>query len=385
MATQDAGQVAMETLERQWYNTIVEGLGLDRGMFQLLRPTTPLGATSDTLWVYFDNIPPLSLANNFAASGGNNFYKDYRAVVGQLVTPSTIEFEEIIGDSKAAWEAYVEKLPPLPNIEEELAKIFSEWAFRHGHADIAAAGATALESFANNGILRAQRAVKDEKAFLNGIPNYSGTIAALRGAIARSEGPSILFDSASAQTKAESAWARGSVSGLIDFFNGGGSASFAQMSAHAASSHIVAKVNFKHALTFSSTPGGWYSSAALGAAYATADNTVWKPSGTPNWESTFGSKGNMPRFTASLIVVDGIEMTLESDAAFSSAQRQEIEAHASVGFWPFFSAHAAGGMSSSASFDSEGRMTVKNTNPAGNPVVFGANVLSAAAYLASQK
>ncbi len=382
MPAPDGGQTAMEELERQWYNAVVTGLGLDMSTFQLVRPTVPLGATSDSLWAYFNNIPPLSLTNNFANSGANRFYDDYRGVVGRLIAPGLTEFENNLGDAASEWKAYINKFMPIPDLKE-WPKIFTSWAMANGHEGIAMQGASELESINNNAILRAQTAVQNEKEFIAGVPNFSGTIAALRAAIPRAEEHAVTLDTSNASSKTENAWAKGSVSGMIDFFNGGGSASFAVMSAQAASAQLKAKARFQHAMTFRADPGSWYSSAALSVAYAKSDNYTWKV-GTPDWNSTFGEKGSMQRIATSLVVVDGIEMTIESAASFSSAQQQEIEAHASVGFWPFFSAHASGGAGKDVQFTSDGKMTVKSGLPAGNPVVFGANVMSAAAYIGSQ-
>lgn len=382
MPTPDGGQVAMEELERQWYNSVVAGLGLEASTFQLLRPTVPLGATSDTLWEYFNNIPPLSLTNNFANSGGSHFYTNYRGVVAQLQAPGLSEFENFLGDSLKEWNTYLSKLSPRPKLSE-LPEAFTEWAMTSGHAGIAVQGANELRSFSNNPILNAQTAALNESEFLGAVPNFSGTIASLRAAIQRAEAHTISFNSETAKSDTSKAWAKGSVSGMIDFFNAGGSASFARMSAQAAAAQMAVKAKFLHVMTFRAGPGSWYSSAALSAAYAKSDNYTWKV-GTPNWESTFGPAGSLQRFATSLVVVDGIEMTLESQATFDSAQRQEIEAHASAGFWPFFSAHASGGADKEVTFTSDGKMTVTSGLPAGNPVVFGLNVMPAAAYIGAQ-
>jgi hypothetical protein len=383
MSDPDTGQLAMEALERQWYNTVVVGLGRDPNTFQLLRPTTPLGATSDKLWAYFNNIPPRSLTNNFTYSGGNRFYDNYRAVVSQLLAPGLVEFENYLGDAAPKWNAYLKELKPAPELRK-LSQIFEEWAMLNGYVGIAAQGANELAALANNPVIRAQRAAADEKEFIGGVPNFSGGIDTLRAAVFRASKSSFQFDNRTAKSDASKTWAQGSVSGVFDFFNGGASARFAEMSARALTSQLTVKVQFEHLTTFGAGPGSWYSSAALSTAYNKADNYTWRVGGTPDWQSTFGPSGNLLRFVASLVVADGLSLTLESGASFDRAEQQEIKAHASAGFWPFFSAQASGGHETQANFSSDGRMVVKSETVAGNPFVFGVNVLPVAAYIAAQ-
>jgi hypothetical protein len=380
MPTPDSGQAAMEELERQWYTTVVAGLGLDADSFQLLRPTTPLGDTSDKLWAYFNNIPPLSLSSHFADSGGNHFYDDYRDVVHQLIPSGMSAFNKLLADHLEGWEKFLSERKPEPDVKE-LPELFKKWAPMHGCTTIAVQGVSELESAANGGIARAQSAVRDTKEFKNGVPNFSETIEALREAIEGAERRSFRFDSKSAQSNVEHTWAKGSVSGLFDFFSGGASGSFSLLSTKATSAQIIAKVDLEHVLTFRASPGAWYNSAALVAAYAKDDNNTWKH-GLPDWESTFGTKGAMQRFATSLVVVDGIKMALETGAQFSTEEQKEITARASAGFWPFFSASASGGFSGDPKFDTNGKMKVESSSPGGNPVVFGVNVTPVAAYIA---
>jgi hypothetical protein len=145
---------------------------------------------------------------------------------------------------------------------------------------------------------------------------------------------------------------------------------------------VTVKGGFKHVLTFSADPGSWYNSSALGAAYHTQDNTLWQH-GTPSWDSTFGSKGNMLWFTSSLVVADGIDMTIHSEAALSTEEQTEIKANLSVGIWPFFSLGSSGGYTHDVSYSSSGAATIHISNPAGNPVVLGGNVEPVASYLSS--
>lgn len=374
----DSGAQAMQSLQDQWYNTLVAGLGLDASTFQIAQPSTPLGDTSDVLWATFNNIPPLSLTAQFTASGGNRFYDDYAAVVSQLISQGDGAFRRDLGDQYGAWMSYVLSLSPLP-APDQLPKTFMTWAMLHC-PDIAAQGANDLAAALNSAIYQAQLAVADKTGFIKGVPVFSRTIADLRNAVPQAEARSVTFDSTTASSDVTHTWAKAEASGMYDFFSGSVGGGYDQLSQKAATSEVSVTANFSHVLTFSADPGTWYVSSALAAAHATPDNTMWKH-GTPSWDTTFGADGNMLRFATSIVVVDGIAATITSEATYSESEQQEITASASVGIWPFFSFGGEGGHTTSTSFDSEGSMTVTVSNPAGNPVVLGVNVVPVDAYL----
>jgi hypothetical protein len=369
--TTDSGAKAMETLQSQWYNTLVAGLNLDADRFQLAQPTAPLGNTSDLLWSYFNNIPPLSLTGHFATSGGNRFYDAYKAVLSQLSSQGDGSFQKDLGDNYKAWLDYVTKLNPLPKLED-LPETFRSWA-TITCPSVAQTGASDLAAALIDPIYQAQVAIRNTAGFMNGVPNYSQTIADLRGAIPQASSETVTFDSSTASSDTSHTWAKGEVEGMYEFFSASAGGSYDQVSKKAATSAVTVDASFGHVLTFSAGPGPWYVSSALAAAHATKDNTLWKH-GTPNWASTFADGGNMLRFTTGLIVVDGIDATITSEATYDSSDQQTIKAQASVGVWPFFSFGASGGHSTATSFDSSGRMTVKVVNPPGNPCVLGVNV-----------
>jgi hypothetical protein len=377
----DSGAAAMQNLQDQWYNALTAGLGLDASRFQLAQPSTPLGDTSDVLWAYFNNIPPLSLTSQFAASGGNRFYDDYRGVVSQLQSQGDGAFRRDLGDSYGLWMTYVSALNPLPTIEELPTK-FRQWAMIH-NPDIAQKGANDLAAALNDPIYRAQIAAGNTSGFVNGVPVFSRTIADLRGAIPQGEARSVDFDSTSASSDVSHTWAKAEVSGLYDFFSGSAGGGYDQLSQKATGSELTVQASFHNVISFSADPGPWYVSAALSAAYNTTDNTLWRH-GTPSWQSTFGPTGNMQRFATGLVVVDGIDAVITSSASYSDSEQQEITASASVGIWPFFSFGGEGGHTTATSFDSSGSMTVTVSNPPGNPMVLGVNVEPVATYLGGE-
>lgn len=390
MANTDSGQQAMSTLQDQWYNAVIAGLGLSPGSFQLVQPMVPLGASSVQLWSYFNCLPPLSLTNNNVTGGGNLFYSNYAGVISQLMPPNNSELQFALGDSYGAYTTFVNSLnpPAYTMAPADLTKAIIFWANTNNIPN-GAQIANLTISAQNNAITQAQSSVSNPQFLYPtgtpppaGYPVFSQTIAQLQAALQRAPSAAIHFDSDTESSTLTNTWAEGSVGGMYDLFWGNASGGASQINQMAASSHIVVDASFKSALTFAANPGGWYNSSALGTAYSVQDNTIWQH-GTPSWQSTFGPSGNMQRFTTSVVVVDGISITMTSDAAYSSSDQKQIQAQAKTGFWPFFSIEASGGYSSSVSFNSSGQMSSTITSPAGNPAVFGVNVTPVAAYLGS--
>lgn len=379
----DAGGQVTQTLQSKWYNIVTTALGADPTQFLLLQPSPPLGNTSDLLWAYFNNMPPRSLTASFNPSGGNQLYSDYRAVISQLNSQAGSTFKQDLGDYFTKWQTYLQGLNPMPTIEE-LPNVFQSWALVNANPRVAQLGATDLRNVSNDPIYRASLAVQDQSRFMNGVPNFSQTIEDLRSAIPSASSYSLNFDTATAQSNVQNTWAQGNIDGFYDLFSGSASSQYSALATKFAGSEVTIAGSFAHALRFVATPGSWYSAAALHSAYATSDNTMWQH-GTPNWDTTFGPSGNMQYFTASLVVVDGIDLTITSSASYSSDEQKEVQANMSVGFWPFFSMGGSGGYSSSATFNDKGQMQVRITNPPGNPVVLGANVVSAAQFLGSNQ
>lgn len=374
----DSGAQVMATLQSQWYNAVVAGLGLDPSRFQLAQPSAPLGDTSDQLWAYFNNIPPLSLTSQFATSGGNRFHDDYVAVVSQLQSQGDGALQRDLGDQYGAWMKYVTSLSPLPT-PELLPGTFRTWASVYAPG-VAQKGATDLAAALNDPIYQAQLAAADKTGFINGVPPFSATIADLRAAIPQGEARTIAFDSSTASSDVSHTWASAEASGLYEFFSGSAGGSYDQLSQKATGSTLKVQAAFHNVVTFAAFPGPWYVSSALASAYNTQDNTLWRH-GTPSPDSTFGPSGNMLRFGSSIVVVDGIDATITSTASYSESDQQTIKANASVGIWPFFSFGGEGGHSTDTSFDSNGSMTVTVSNPPGNPVVLGVNVEPVATFL----
>lgn len=387
----DPAQQAMQTLTAQWYNAVTTQCGLDPDTFQLVQGSAPLGTTSEMLWNVFDAVPPASVSNYFNPSQLNSFAADYGAVIANLKPQNAARFVSDMGDYYSAWLAYLKTSPTIP--AGGMIELFSNWANMNipdpGQAQQCITDwqqvsqgtvPAAIQMWLNSGGAGATKA-------------YNATIAQLNQAMASSPSKSVTMNSQTASSDVSHTWAEGSVGGAFDFFSGSASASYDQLTTALASAGVTISATFQRLVTFPGAPLSrpssdpilsqykpWFSSAALNLAYQNNNNIVWNNT-PPSWQDTFGPNGNMKRTCSALVVVDGIDLTMTSNVAFSSSEQQQFQAAAEAGFWPFFSASASGGWSNSSSFDASGNVTVKSSSALGNPTVLGAIVTPISAVM----
>ncbi|MFT6502428.1 MAG: hypothetical protein ACJASQ_002554 [Crocinitomicaceae bacterium] len=372
-----------QTLQDGWYNGIVSGLGLSSSTFQILQPNPPIIEQSgDTvLWGYFNNIPPFSLTQQFAASGGNQFYSDYRALMSALEPSSSVDPETVIGQpAYDEWVAYVRGLSVFPSANQ-YPVMFRNWALLNAPG-VANAGASAYAQVLLDPILTAQNVLLLSYTDENGLPEdpdwnlgYSDLVNQLKAA------PSTQFDfdSTTENSDVSSSWTKGGNTGFFGLW--GGSSSKSSISESFSENQVQVKSTIGHILTFSCTPGNWYNSGAIGLAFSSETGVPWSPNSAINWNNTFGDKGNMQRFAANIIVVADMDITITSDAVYSTSEQTEVHNNSHAGMWPFYSSGGGSSSSTSAKFSSEGHMTVSIQTDPVTPTVIGVNVLSAAEYL----
>ncbi|HEX7153606.1 MAG TPA: hypothetical protein VF618_19110 [Thermoanaerobaculia bacterium] len=366
-----------DTLQAQWYNTLTASLGLSPQRFQLLQPSAPLGTTSDALWAYFNDLPPDTISSA-VQSGGDQFYSTYEAVVNQLLSQGGNRVRAALGDSYAPWETFIKANPLAAG--QTIVSVFRTWAMTNA-PDKTGPGSVALLSVQNDPIFLAQTAVTNTSGFINNTPNFSRTIDDLTAALQSAPSVSISFDSSTASSDISSTWSAHSSGIFFGAYSGDSSES--TFSLKASSARFTVSGTYKSVLTFQADPGSWYSSAALGNAYSQPDNTLWSH-GTPSWLTTFGPNGNMLHFTGSIVVVDGVDLTITSYASYNSDEQDHYRSHSSGGFWPFYSTSSTYTRDSDVSFASNGSLTVRVSSPAGNPLVLGVNAVPARQYLLGQ-
>jgi hypothetical protein len=370
-------------LQNGFYNALSQGLGFPPGSaFQIAQPSPPLVAgphQNQAVWNYFNLIPPFSLTNNYVQSGGNQFFSDYSGLLSvPQGAPNT--FQQDVGPAcYAAWNAYAATLPLTVTLNM-LPAVFQRWAALNGYMSVANKGANDLAAMVLDPITAAQLAILPYSgATPTNLPNWDVGYADLVQMLAAAPSRSFNFNSSTSSSNVSNTWCNGSQSAFFGVWSNSSSSS--SQSQTFASAGVTVTASLQHATTFTAVPGGWYSSAAMGDAFSNQSGAPWT-SGPINWKNTFDSTtGNMARFAASLVVVSGMYVQVESAASFSEADQTAISNHSSGGMWPFYSSNSDSGTNTSASFNNQGNMTVIITSQPGVPVVIGAIVEPVASYL----
>jgi hypothetical protein len=364
-------------LQNGWYNGLLQGLGQNAKSFQVIQPAPPIAsgaAANATFWSYFNNIPPLSLTQQFTPSGGNQFYSNYRALMSALMPTRTVNVQGDIGEENfKAWQKYVLNLatPPTTN---QLPTIFRNWAMIFA-PQVANIGSSDYASISLDPIATAQNELLLIYTDLNQLPkpfnwalNYNDMVTQLNA----SPSLNFSFDSATMNTDVSKSWTKGGNSGFFGLW--GGSTTQTSLSEQFASSRVKVAASFDNILVFSNTPGLWYNSAAMALAFTNKTGNPWGQSSI-NWDNTFGTNGNMQRFAANLVIASGMSISVTSDASYSTLDQQTITSSGHAGFWPFYSGSSGSSTTNTVTFNEQGQMTINTSSVKGVPIVLGVNVL----------
>lgn len=359
-------------VQNGFYNALCQGLGLSTSTFQILQPSPPLltGAGADAfLWGYFNNIPPFSLTQNYIASGGSQFFSNYQGLISALKAPPS-SFESDIGpDAVRDWRQYLRSLSPHP-AANQLPDLFFNWALIE-YPEVADTGSADLSALLLDPISSAGLALQPYRGHL---PDWSLSYNDLLQLLPSAPSVSFTFSSSQMSSDVSTTWTGGDNSGFFGLW--GGSNSTSTESSQFAASSITIDASFAHVLTFQASPGVWYTSSAMGDAYSHQSGPPWNPQSTITWQNTFDRlNGNLARFMVSLIVVDTMNITIQSDGIYGGDFQQAVQNNKSAGLWPFYTSDSSGGAFTTAQFDDQGHMTVKVNTAANIPVVIGGNVL----------
>jgi hypothetical protein len=365
----------MVALQNRWYNALVGALTRDPSMFQLVQPSGPMSPTDQALWAYLDVIPPASLTFNRSLPGAGQFFTEYAPMVSQIQFPQTA-FEQDIGEQNyRSWSAYLATLSPPPS-DNQLPLLFQNWAARNAPS-VASAGVAFLSRL--NLLDAAQQALAPYQGPNAKPADFTGGYADLIQTLKASSGRNISFDSTRASGDVRNTWTGGIDIGVDGLWRGSGSSS--RLSRKFAASNVTVSAQFQAYAQWTAVPGAWYSSSLLNVAYSSQATPPWVANADPSWNDLFGPDGSMLRFIASLAVVDGTNITVTSNALFSTTDQQTILDGAPLGFWPFYAPALDGSVSNLVSFGSSGGMEIEIVTQPGNPLVIGANVLGIAQFL----
>jgi hypothetical protein len=178
-----------------------------------------------------------------------------------------------------------------------------------------------------------------------GVYAYSRSIEEARNRV--SMGPKYEF---SFSSPASAARPQGIAGPKLRLAKLGGEMRFAESAlAKVAASHVEGHARFDHQARFKASPlatreivgskeyPAWFSAGALRYAYETQDGTVWPAGMKPTWDQTFGPSGNLSRVSTDIVLVDGVNVDLESEADLTADELGALRQAAAAGVTPLFS------------------------------------------------
>jgi hypothetical protein len=293
------------------------------------------------LWDYFDAVPPSTPIFDRAVQTWSRFSAQHDVIVNHLGFGEEAVFAAHLGaDVYAKWCEYLGRKTVGARLKE-LPSVFLNWAMLHSPA--AATGGASL-------LARALLAGKNRPPCAGehgsvGPAEFGGGFGELR---------SKLLSSGEAGVSAQLEISEG------DGLFGG--------------SHVRVDVKFSGFTVWESKPGPWYNGAAMRTALDNPASPRWGREVGFRWEDFFGPHGRMTRAITALVVVDGINATVESDAVTWPDERAEIERKVSGGVWPFYvtdSASAGESPTNRVEFGRSGGLVFSLVTRPGNPAVIG--------------
>ncbi|ENG3301094.1 hypothetical protein ABTX20_005372 [Salmonella enterica] len=375
---------AVQSLQDMWYLAAVDGLGLDKSSFMLLQSGVKLPYTTSTLWQVIDAIPPKALTAVFSLGSLNSFYQNYGGLFSVVIAPISDELRVVMGDYLSDWMEYKKSA----DLSVGLPKLFEVWACQYLPDNIATTAISVFNKDNHNIVNLASKKYYDNSDVSNPFapnakkpPLYNIRIdEIIGGAIAHGPRKEVHVNSKTSSSDVSSTWAKGGVSGFLGIFSLGGNRVSSKTTSKFASSEITIDATFQHVVTVQTfKPGSWYNSSFLN--YASKGENVFSTGNPITWENTFGPDGTLQRIIEGLVIVDGIDIVMTSDATYTAEEQKEINAQTKGGVWPFFSVNASDSHSCRVSFNDQGRMTVRTSCPVGNPAIFGANVRNISLYI----
>jgi hypothetical protein len=365
----------MTILQNRWYNGLIAGLQASPATAQIIQPAPPMQQTNSGLWTYENAIPPASLTFNTDMYHSEQFFDNYAAVISQLQFPQDSFKQDIGVDVYQQWTRYVSQLQPPPT-PDQIPGVFRDWAIQLAPA-VAQVGTTDLTQMALIDDARHSLALYEGS---NALPvDFDGSFAQLSQILQQSPSVQFSFDNSMSDSDVSHTWTGGGDTSFYGLWTGCSSAS--PLSQQFACSKVTVTVRAKAYTIWRSIPGSWYNSSLLNNAYSNIFTPPWSANAHPNWDDVFGPTGSMRQLIASLLVMDGMHITITSDATYEEFDQQTILSNASSGLWPFFILNSGSMVTNTITFGSTSGMQVETMVQPGTPIAIGANVLDIARYL----
>jgi len=368
-------------LQKNFFAAFIQAVGYSvRQPALVVQPAPPIvGQDEDEadtlLWNYFNAIPPYTITANTTLTTGAQFLATYSAVMAALQSPPN-NFESTIGE--ACFDGFNQA---LANGAAQPTPIgYRNWAMLTKNCSSnAVAGASAYAAALLDPIFAGQNNALPYKPVgkksVDFVPGYRTMMKQLKTAPSRRG--TVTLSSSSAEY--DKTWTGGSQSAVFGLW--ANSQSNTHISQKFASADVRLNVSFTNLLPFNATPGDWYTSSALGIAYSNKGNPPWVPTASKTWDNTFSDKGDMQRFTTSLLIANEMKLTYESVATFTSEEQTEIKSNSSAGLWPFYNSGGGSYSYNDVSFSTSGSLMVTTTTVKNTPTIVGAVIEPASTYL----
>ncbi len=368
-------------LQKNFFALFIQSVGYSvRQPALVVQPAPPIvGQDEDEadtlLWNYLNSIPPFTLTANTTLTTGTQFLATYSAVMSSLQSPPN-NFESTIGE--ACFDGFREA---VSNGTAQPTPIgYRNWAlFTKNCSSNAVAGASAYAAALLDPIFAGQNNVLPYKPVgkksVDFVPGYKTMMKQLKVAPPRTVSGALSSSSA----EYDKTWTGGAQSAVFGLW--ANSQSNTRISQKFASASVALNVSFTNLLPFNATPGDWYTSSALGIAYSNKGNPPWVPTGLKTWDNTFSDKGDLQRFTTSLLIANEMKLSYTTTATFTSEEQTEIKSNSSAGLWPFYNSGGGSYSSTNVSFSESGAMMVTTSTVKDTPTIVGAVIEPASTYL----
>lgn len=384
-------------LYKAWYDAVVQAFGLSPHSFLLSRSLIPLGSTSRHLWDYFDSVPLESDGRYYEPQLFNRFSDGYGAMVNVIIPQAGTVWRDAVGDHYSQWVGYLAASPPIP--AGGMLELFTKWAeINIPDPQRAQTAITAYSQIINGVVPVAQ----DRFIKAAGVYAYSLSIDQARDQVRKGAASRFSFNSNQPAAAARQVappplppvppvTARLAAARLPTLVTAKVQSALAKLTA----SRVEGKARFDHQtgvwaapLQMKETVGSlpypaWFSASALNYARQTPGAPVWPLDQKPTWEQTFGPTGNLRRLVTSVVLVDGVDVELISDADLGGDEQSALEQAAAAGVTPLFAIptpaerKAAGlGLAAAPSLSvapakSGESISIHISSPLGNTMLFG--------------
>ncbi|HEX6427104.1 MAG TPA: hypothetical protein VF008_05435 [Niastella sp.] len=354
-----------------WYNQLCDSLNLSNDHFQLLQPVA-IPDNNESLWTYINCVPPKTLKYNHWYYNQPTFFSQYAAIVKQLQFPES-SFEKDIGKAVyTKWNSYLKGLPQPPP-ENTLPTLWFQWALMNAPS-VANIGRTDLSCQVL--IKSGQAALAPYQGTNAKAPDFLPSLSDLTTTLQASPSADFLFDSKDSNPDVSKSW----VPGIDPNFFGIWTGSWCgyRLNKKMALSAISVSVRFEHFSVVTITPGAWYNSGLLHLALASKSVPPWDTN--TGWDTYFGTDGTLNYAIGSVLAVDGLSLTLTSDADFTNEEQSVIKSQVEMGYWPIYCPQKSAVITNDISFE-PGKMTITCQSKPGNPILMGNNVFTISQYL----